>query len=145
MPMDNISLFLGMMKKAGKLSIGEEPVGAACRARKALLLITASDAASNTLRRAAHFAEIGAAPKVSIPLDKGMLGAAVGRSSCAVAAITDVGFAATLLEKLSSIDSDQYQETFQLLNQKAVKTAQRKKERRAHEKNLLCGQKKKRS
>lgn len=144
--MDNLSLFLGMMKKAGQLSIGEEPVGASCRARKASLLITASDAASNTLRRAAHFSEIGGGiPIVSVPLDKSMLGAAVGRSSCAVAAITDIGFASTLLKKLSALDPDQYQDTAQVLHHKTAKVAQRKKERRAHEKNLLRGQKKKRS
>ena len=43
---------LGLARKAGRLEIGEEPVGAACRARQAKLVLLACDAASNTFRRA---------------------------------------------------------------------------------------------
>ena len=53
---------IGLSKKAGRLEVGEEPVGAAARARHAKLLLVASDAAANTRRRCAHFAEAGAVP-----------------------------------------------------------------------------------
>ena len=35
MPNDPILHLLGLARKAGRLEIGEEPVGAACRARQA--------------------------------------------------------------------------------------------------------------
>ena len=48
---DPILHLLGLAKKAGRLEIGEEPVGALCRARHARLILLASDAAPNTRRR----------------------------------------------------------------------------------------------
>ena len=41
---------IGLCKKAGRLEVGEEPVGAAARARHARLLLVASDAAASTRR-----------------------------------------------------------------------------------------------
>ena len=43
MPNDPILHLLGLARKAGRLEIGEEPVGAACRARQARLVLLASD------------------------------------------------------------------------------------------------------
>lgn len=51
MPNDPILHLLGLARKAGRLEIGEEPVGAVCRARQARLVLLASDAAANTNRR----------------------------------------------------------------------------------------------
>ena len=140
--MDNLISFLGLINKAGKLAIGEEPVGTACRARRARLIIMASDAAANSQRRAAHFAEAGQCPCVTIPLSKGEVGGALGRSSCAMAAISDVGFAAALMKKLAPSDPEAYDSILQTLDQKAVKALQRQKEQRAHEKKLQRGNKK---
>ena len=47
---DPILRLLGLAKKAGRLEMGEEPVGAACRARQAKLVLLAQDAAPNTHR-----------------------------------------------------------------------------------------------
>ena len=55
MPHDPILHLLGLARKAGRLEAGEEPVGAACRARQARVILLAEDAAPNTVRRAAHF------------------------------------------------------------------------------------------
>ena len=52
MPNDPILHLLGLARKAGRLEIGEEPVGAVCRSRQARLVLLASDAAPNTCRRA---------------------------------------------------------------------------------------------
>lgn len=140
--MDNIASFLGLAKKAGKLAIGEEPVGSACRAKKASLVLLAADSAVNTVRRAAHFSEIGGVPSLTLPLDKGQVGLAVGRASCAMLALTDIGMAASLAKKLALAMPDRYGMVPDLLNQKAAKALQRQKEKRAHEKNLLRGKKK---
>ena len=61
---------IGLCKKAGRLEAGEEPVGAAARAHHARLLLVAADAADNTRRRCAHFAEAGAVPWTSCPSPK---------------------------------------------------------------------------
>lgn len=139
--MDSISSFLGIIKKAGKLEIGEEPVGAACRARKSALVITASDAAENSVRRATHFAEAGQVPILTVSLDKAQLGQSLGKSPCAMISINDIGFAAALLKKITEV-SPVDPEILASIELKANKALQRQKEKRAHERNLLRGKKK---
>ena len=48
---------IGLAQKAGRLAVGEEPTGAAARARDARLILVAADAAENSVRRVRHFAE----------------------------------------------------------------------------------------
>ena len=139
--MDNELHLLGMAKKAGRLEIGEEPVAAAARARKARLILAAGDAADNTLRRAAHFGEIGNTKVLRVPYSKGELGWAVGRTSCAMLAFTDAGFASALAEKLAARDPETYAADAEELKTKADKMLQRQKEKRQHEKNLERGKK----
>ena len=74
MPHDPILHLLGLAKKAGRLEIGEEPVGAAARAHQARVLLLAADAAPNTVRRAAHFGEAGGALWLQMPFTKAELG-----------------------------------------------------------------------
>lgn len=133
---------LGLARKAGRIEVGEEPVGAACRARKAKLLILAADAADNTVRRAEHFAQAGNTLCVRTPFSKTQLGGAVGRESCAMAALTDAGMAASLLKKLAAADPEQYGEAALALDTKAQKVLQRQREQRQHEKNLAKGKQK---
>ena len=133
---------IGLCKKAGRLEAGEEPVGAAARAHHARLLLVAADAADNTRRRCAHFAEAGAVPWTELPFSKAELGGAVGRSSCALAAVTDVGFASSLAAKLALLDQARYGELSAALDIKAQKALQRQKEQRQHEKNLREGKRK---
>ena len=106
--MDSALHLLGIARKAGRLEIGEEPVGAAARARQARLILVAADAAENTVRRAEHFAQGGNVPHVQVPYTKGELGYAVGRASCAMLALTDVGLASALAGKLAAADPQRY-------------------------------------
>ena len=101
---DPILHLLGLAKKAGRLEVGEEPVGALCRARQAKLVLLAADAAPNTCRRAAHFGQAGNVLWLALPFSKAELGLALGRSSCAMVALADSGFAASILEKLAARD-----------------------------------------
>lgn len=133
---------LGLARKAGRIEVGEEPVGSACRARKAKVVLLAADAADNTLRRAQHFAEAGGTICVQIPFAKGDIGMAVGRESCAMAALTDAGMAASLVKKLAAADPEKYAEAAQALDVKAQKVLQRQREKRQHEKNLAKGKQK---
>ena len=140
---DPILHLLGLAKKAGRLEIGEEPVGSACRARQARLVLLAADAASNTYRRAAHFGEAGNVLWLELPFTKEELGFQLGRSSCAMLALTDAGFAAAVSEKLRARDPEKYEAAASQLRQKADKVLRRQKEQRQHEKNLREGKGKK--
>ena len=139
MPHDPILHLLGLAKKAGRLEIGEEPVGAAARAHQARVLLLAADAAPNTVRRAAHFGEAGGALWLQMPFTKAELGEQLGRSSCAMLAVTDFGFAAALAEKLAARDEERYGPAAQQLRAKADRALMRQREKRQHEKNMRQG------
>lgn len=139
---DPILHLLGLARKAARLEIGEEPVGAVCRARQAKLVLIASDAAPNTFRRAAHFGEAGNVLWLALPQSKDELGFALGRSSVAMLALTDIGFASTIVKKLAAADPEKYGAAAASLDVKATKALQRQKEQRQHEKNLKQGKRK---
>lgn len=139
MPHDPILHMLGLARKAGKLEIGEEPVGALCRARHARLVLLAGNAAPNTYRRAAHFGEAGNVLHVSLPHSKEELGFYFGRGSVAIMALSDAGMAASLMAKLAALDSNRYGPAAEQLRIKADKMLQRQREKRQHEKNLRMG------
>lgn len=140
--MDNILNMIGLALRAGRLEVGEEPVGAVCRARDCRLILVASDAADNSYRRVRHFADAGQCLWVSVPYTKEELGAAVGRTACAMAAVTDVGFAEAIAKKLAAVDPEKYTITAEKLSVKAQRAAQRRQEQKAHERNLQKGGKK---
>ena len=101
--MDNIPNLLGLVHRAGKLAIGEEPVAALCRDHKAYLLLLAQDAAENSVRRAQLYAQSSENNLcVTIPLTKDELGRGLGRNSCAMVAIGDMGFAAAVAGTMSA-------------------------------------------
>ena len=137
--MNNILHLLGIARKAGKLEIGEEPTGAAARAKQARLILVARDAADNTFRRVRHFADAGSVLWVSVPATKEELGRAVGRTSCAMLAITDVGIAASVAGKLAALDGEKYAITAEKLAEKSARALQRQQEKRRHEQNLRQG------
>ena len=140
--MDNILHMIGLAFRAGRLEVGEEPVGAVCRARDCRLILVARDAADNTFRRVRHFADAGQCLWISVPYTKDELGSAVGRTSCAMLAVTDIGFAEAIAKKLAAVDPEKYQITAEKLHIKAERAAQRRKEQQAHEKNVKRGGKK---
>ena len=126
--MDSIAPLLGLALRAGRLAVGEEPVGAASRSHKAYLLLLASDAADNTIRRAHHYTQTGTNTIcLSIPMTKEELGGCLGRASCAMLAVTDVGFAAALAEKLAAIDEEAYGSARDRLKPKAQRANRRRK------------------
>ena len=133
---EDVLSLLGLIRKAGRLEMGEEPTGAACRARKAAVVLLAEDAAPNTCRRAAHFGELGKCLWLPLPCSKAELGRSLGRSSCAMLAVTDAGFAAALVKKLRALDPERYAAAGQALDEKAARVLQRQREQRAHEKKL---------
>ncbi len=134
MELDNTLRTVGLALKAGKLAVGEEAAGDACAARACRLLLLASDAAENTLRRAERFAGQGQCLWMQVPYSKEALGAAVGRAGCAMAAVTDLGLAQSIAGKLAAADGARYGGTAERLAVKAERAARRRKEQRQRDK-----------
>ena len=107
---NNILSLLGLALRGGRLAVGEEPAALAAKAGQARLLLTASDAAGNTLRRAEHLAQEGHCLYLVLPFSKAELGGALGRGSAAIAALTDLGLAAAVAERLALLDPERYGE-----------------------------------
>ena len=104
--MDRILGMLGLAQKAGRVQIGEEPVGSAAAAGKARVILLASDAAENSRSRAAKFAGLHQTPLLNLHYDKQTLGGSFGRASCAMAAITDIRMALSLVKALGLAEDD---------------------------------------
>lgn len=134
--MDSVLHLVGIAKKAGKLELGEEPVGASARAKQARVILLAADAAENSVRRAGHYAEAGNTLCLRTPYTKAELGSTVGRASCAMMAVTDAGLASSMAAKLAAAAPEVYGEAAEKLQLKAAKVLKRQKEQRQHEKNL---------
>lgn len=138
---EHILSMLGLALKAGRVEVGEEPVGAAARAKKARVIFVAQDAAPSSVRRAQSFARTGSTLCVTLPAGKDTLGSSLGRTSVAMCAVTDIGFAQSLVQKLVALDSETYQDAADTLAVKAKRARERKEEQLRHEKNLRQGKK----
>ena len=138
--MDKVLNYLSLARKAGVAELGEEPAGAAARAGKAYLLLTASDCGDHTWRRAKSYAAGTDQQCVRLPFTKDEMGMATGRTSLAIAAITDPALALALVQALP--EQEKYAEVIAVLTQKAQRQKQRKKEAQAHKKNVQKGKKK---
>lgn len=140
--MEHILSMIGLAKKAGRVEIGEEPVGAAARAKHARVILVAEDAGASSVRRAYSFAQSGACLCLTVGVGKDELGSALGRTSVAMAAITDIGLAESIVKKLAALDSERYGAAAEQLSVKAKRAAERKREQLQHEKNVQQGKKK---
>ena len=139
--MERILSMIGLAKKAGFVEIGEEPVGSAARAKHARVILVAGDAAASSVRRAYSFAQSGNCLCLTIDAAKDQLGSALGRTSVAMAAVTDIGFAEALVKKLAAMDEGRYGAAAEALRVKAKRAAERKAEKLQHEKNVQQGKK----
>ena len=135
--MDKALNYLAIARKAGLAELGEEPVGAVTRAGKGYLVLVACDASDHTWRRAKSFVDGTEQQCVRLPYSKDEMGMAVGRSSLAIAAVTDAALALALVKSLP--DGDAAAE--EALSRRTEKLNQRKKEARAHQRNLRKGKK----
>ena len=133
--MDKVLHLVGLCRRGGRLAVGEEPAGAACRARDCRLLLVAGDAADNTLRRARHFADAGQCLCLTLPYSREELGAAAGRGMCALAAVTDIGMACAIAQRLSETDPLRYGEAARRLQEKAARAERRRQEQRVHQRS----------
>lgn len=131
--------YLSLARKGGRAELGEEPVGDAARAGKAYLIAVAADASDHTWRRAKSYAAGTEQQCVRLPYGKEELGMAVGRTSLAIAAVTDAALALALLKALPQPEKNQ--PAIELLETKAQKLKKRQDEAKAHKRNLRRGKK----
>ena len=138
MPNDPILHLLGLARKAGRLEIGEEPVGIVCRSGKAKLLLVAKDAGDHTFRRARSFVSGSKCPYICAPYTKDELGNGLGCNACALCAFTDPAFAKSFLEALGDPGHDEILTQLTVQTQRVLK---RRQEAQAHRKNVKTGKK----
>lgn len=116
---------LGLARRGGNIALGEEPVAEACKLKKAVVVFLASDAGDTTANRGRRMAESAGVPWAVIPCTKAELGFAVGRATCALAAVTDRGLARGVLQKLGAED-----EKFLAMAQQLAHRTERRKQKR---------------
>ena len=132
--------YLALARKARLCEAGEEPVGAAARAGKAYVILVSSDASDHTWRRAKSFAAGTQQQCIRLEATKDEMGFQVGRSSLAIAAITDPALALAMVQALGQ--PEKYAEALEVLSAKAEKAKKRRSEAKAHERNVRKGKKK---
>ena len=141
--MDNTKAlnYLALAKKGRNAELGEEPVGAAARDLKAHLILVAQDASDHTWRRAKSFAAGTDQQCLRLGVTKEEMGFVVGRTSLAIAAVTDVLLALALVNALG--EPEKHKAVLEVLTAKAEKAKKRQAEAKAHQRNLRKGGKKK--
>ena len=138
--MDKALNYLALARKGGMAELGEEPVGAISRTGKAYVILVASDASDHTWRRAKSFAAGTEQQCVRVKFTKDELGFAIGRTSLAIAAITDVSLALALVNALG--EPEKHKAVIEVLTAKSAKVKKRQAEAKAHKKNVRMGKKK---
>ena len=129
--------YLALARKAGRIELGEEPVGAAARARKARLIVVASDATDHTWRRAKSFVAGSKQICLKVPFSKDQLGQAIGRTELALAAFTDAALALAFVKALGQ--PDRYKAELESLETSTQRIQKRQQEAKAHERNKAMG------
>ena len=137
--MDRALNYLAIARKGGLAELGEEPVGAAAREGKAHLILVASDASDHTWRRAKSFAAGTDQQVVRLEETKEALGFIVGRTSLAIAAVTDPRLALALVQALGA--PERHSQALEVLTAKAEKAKKHQVEAKAHRRNLRKGKK----
>lgn len=100
--------YLGIARKAGAIELGEEKTGTAVRAGKAKLVILASDASPNAVKRAEGFSFGRSVLLLTVPLTKEEISGATGKNGCSMAAFTDLGLAANFASALAQEQGGDY-------------------------------------
>ena len=137
--MDKALNYIALARKAGRVELGEEPAGAAARAQHARLILVASDASDHTWRRAKSFVAGTDQQCVRVPYTKDEMGQSVGRTSLALAAITDPALALAFMKALDQ--PEKYKEVLESLERRTRRVQQRQAEQKAHLRNVKRGRK----
>ena len=137
--MDKALNYLSLARKAGRIELGEEPVGAVARAKKARLILVASDAGDHSWRRAKSFVAGTEQLCIKVPYTKDQLGEAIGRTSLAMAAFTDPAMALAFVKALG--EPEKHKEALESLSKRTQRIRQRQQEEKNHQRNVRQGRK----
>ncbi len=135
--MDKALNYMALARKAGRIELGEEPVGAAARAQHARLVVVAQDASDHTWRRAKSFVAGTQQQCIKPAYTKDQLGQAIGRQELAIAAFTDPALALAFVKALD--EPEKYKDVLDALNKRTQRIQQRRSEAKAHEQNKRFG------
>ena len=135
--MDKALNYLALARKAGRIELGEEPVGAITRAGRAALVVVASDASDHTWRRALSFVAGTNQQTLRVPFTKDAMGLAIGRTSLAIAAFTDPALALAFVKALEQ--PQKFAQVLEALETRTKRVQQRQKEAKAHQRNKQMG------
>ena len=138
--MDKALNYLALARKAGRAELGEEPVGAAARALHAHLIVVAGDASDHTWRRAKSYVAGTDQQCIRLPYSKDEVGMAIGRTSLAIAAVTDPALALSLVQSLPQ--AEKLAAVIAVLEEKVQRQRKRQSEAKAHARNKKTGKKK---
>ena len=138
--MDKALNYLALARKGGLAELGEEPVGAISRTGKAYVILVAGDASDHTWRRAKSYAAGTDQQCIRMECTKEEMGFVVGRTSLAIAAITDVQMALALVKALGEPEANK--QALEVLTVNAAKAKKRQAEAKAHKRNVRMGKKK---
>lgn len=138
--MDKALNYMALARKAGRIELGEEPVGAAARAQHARLVVVAQDSSDHTWRRALSFVANTEQLCIRVPFTKDQLGQSIGRTSLAVAAFTDPALALAFVKALEQ--PEKYASVLESLDRRTKRIQQRQAETKAHLRNKQRGKKK---
>ena len=117
----------GLAYRAGRLIMGTDAVVTAIQENKVKLILLAADISAHTRSTILSAAESSGCLVTDMPCGKNELGGALGRAAVSVAALTDIGFASAIVERMATENPERYGETSMILKRKF----QRMKERRA--------------
>ena len=129
--------YMALARKAGRVELGEEPAGAAARAQHARLVVVASDASDHTWRRAKSFVAGTDQQCIRVPFTKDEMGQSIGRTSLALAAITDPALALAFVKALNQ--PEKYKDVLESLDKRTRRVQQRQAEQKAHARNVKRG------
>ena len=137
--MDKALNYLALARKAGRAELGEEPVGAAARALHAHLIVVSGDASDHTWRRAKSYVAGTDQQCIRLPYSKDEVGMAIGRTSLAIAAVTDPALALSLVQSLPQ--AEKLAAVIAVLEEKVQRQRKRQSEAKAHKRNVRKGKK----
>ena len=138
--LDKALNYIGLARKAGRIELGEEPVGAAARAQHARLILVAKDASDHTWRRAKSFVAGTGQQCIRVQFNKDELGLACGRTSLAIGAFTDPALALAFVKALDQPET--YREVLEDLQNRTNRVRRHQTEAKAHLRNKQRGKKK---
>lgn len=116
---------LGLALRAGKLVCGEQAVHELCTTGRARCIFLANDTGENTVKKAEHYAEPSQLPVLVLSENKIILGQALGRKTCAICAMSDIGMAAAAVQKLAALD-ESYTAVAAQLSEKNIRIQSRR-------------------